>query len=155
MKDSVNNITQATNDISHEIQNVKYADKLKDLESFEFIFLISVMVITLLSLTKYLVNKRSKKKVWFEFGVELPIDICGALLTIIISTYLSVSLGWGVALLFGIMIVCVVCCSLRNTVIDKSYDSSPKKKSLYWWAILEFVVALSAIGYTYHILSMP
>lgn len=136
-------------------EELSYIDKLNDISSFEFAFTVSILLICFVSILKYYFANGSFLKELGHLILELPIDICAVLITLIVSVYLAVNLGLGIALLIGMIIFVMISCGLRRWSIKYNGESDKKSfiKSFVLGTIEVILTALVIIG-CYRILSV-
>ena len=66
-----------------------------------------------------MINTESLKKDFGEFVMELPIDICNIVITILASLYLSQHTGKGITLIFLTVGIVTICAVFRRLSIKK------------------------------------
>lgn len=119
-------------------------------ESLTFAFVVSLMLSVIIALLKYWILNESKSKEWMFMFLELPIDVCVILITIIVTGFMRGSNGaidekkaaTGVVLVFFSLIISIICCFLRRASMKLSY--SEKRKYFCYSLIcgaLNFMVA--------------
>lgn len=95
-------------------------DTLDDINTIGFAFGFSVTLLIVISLIKhFMINTETLKKDIGEFVMELPIDICNIVITILASLYLSQHIGKGITLIFLTVVFVTICAILRRMSIKK------------------------------------
>lgn len=109
----------------------KLLESLKDPNTLAYAFWLSVSLLVLVSLLKYFISKKSEKKDWGNFVLELPIDICLVLITIVITGYMKgENISLGIIFVVITLVISVVCCIFRRCSIDHSYKDEDWKYTL-------------------------
>lgn len=127
-----------------------FLNNIGGFESLTFAFVVSLMLSVIIALLKYWILNESKGKEWMFMFLELPIDVCVILITIIVTGFMRGSNGaiyekkaaTGVILVFCSLIISIICCFLRRASMKLSY--SEKRKYFYYSVIcgaLNFIVA--------------
>lgn len=87
-------------------------DSLDNINTIGFAFWFSIVLLIVISLIKYfIINKENLMKDFGEFIMELPIDMCNIVITILASLYLNQHTGKGITLIVltvGVVTVCAV-----------------------------------------------
>lgn len=95
-------------------------DELDDINTIGFAFGFSVTLLIVISLIKhFMINTETIKKDIGEFVMELPIDICNIVITILASLYLCQHIGKGITLIFLTVVFVTICAVLRRMSIKK------------------------------------
>lgn len=127
-----------------------FLNNIGGFESLTFAFVVSLMLSVIIALLKYWILNESKGKEWMFMFLELPINVCVILITIIVTGFMRGSNGaidekkaaTGVILVFCSLIISIICCFLRRASMKLSY--SEKRKYFYYSVIcgaLNFIVA--------------
>lgn len=127
-----------------------FLNNIGGFESLTFAFVVSLMLSVIIALLKYWILNESKGKEWMFMFLELPIDVCVILITIIVTGFMRGSNGaidekkaaTGVILVFCSLIISIICCFLRRASMKLSY--SEKRKYFCYSVIcgvLNFLVA--------------
>lgn len=104
-----------------------FIESLRNPDSLSYAFWLSVSLLLLISLLKYFMAKNSGRKDWGNFILELPIDVCLVVITIIITGYMrGTNLAIGVLLVVLSLIESVICCIFRRNSIKHSYEEGRK-----------------------------
>ena len=87
-------------------------DSLDNINTIGFAFWFSIVLLIVISLIKYfIINKENLMKDFGELIMELPIDMCNIVITILASLYLNQHTGKGITLIVltvGVVTVCAV-----------------------------------------------
>ena len=87
-------------------------DSLDNINTIGFAFWFSIVLFIFISLIKYfIINKENLMKDFGELIMELPIDMCNIVITILASLYLNQHTGKGITLIVltvGVVTVCAV-----------------------------------------------
>lgn len=95
-------------------------DQLDNINTIGFAFWFSTALLIVISLIKYFIfNTGTFKKDLGEFIMELPIDICTVVITILASLYLSMHTGKGITLIILTVGVITICAIFRRFSIRK------------------------------------
>lgn len=98
----------------------KELENLDDINTIGFAFWFSTSLLIVISLIKYfMINIGSLKKDFGEFIMELPIDICTVVITILASIYLSQHTGKGITLIIITVGVITICSIFRRLSIKR------------------------------------
>lgn len=125
-------------------------EKIGGFDSLPFAFAISLTLLVIVSLLKYWILNESKAKEWMFFFLEIPIDVCVILTTIIITGFMRGTGGaidekraaTGVVLVFCSLIISMICCFIRRAAMKLSYAEKAKHYFLSAvCSILNFIVA--------------
>ncbi|MDE7166924.1 MAG: hypothetical protein K2O17_07845 [Bacteroidaceae bacterium] len=124
-------------------------ESLRTPDSLSYAFWLSVSLLLLISLLKYFMAKNSERRDWGNFILELPIDVCLVVITIIITGYMQgTNLAIGVLLVVLSLIMSVVCCIFRRKSINHSYDEG-KKILMLVYGFLDIFIACAWISFVY------
>lgn len=125
-------------------------NSLRNPESLIYAFWLSVFLLLIISLLKYFLAKESEKRDWGNFVLELPIDVCLVVITIIITGYMQgTNLAIGMLLVLFSLLVSIVCCIFRRISIKHSYDEGVKGKMVFF-GILDIFLALIWVFFIYN-----
>lgn len=127
-----------------------FLDGIGGFETLTFAFVVSLTLSVIIALLKYWILNESKGKEWMFMFLELPIDVCVILITIIVTGFMRGANGAidekkaaiGVVLVFFSLIVSIICCFLRRASMKLSY--SEQGKHFFYSVIcgvLNFIVA--------------
>lgn len=108
-------------------------------------FLVSLILLIIVSYVKYHLSKMSQKKDWIEMSLEFPIDICTIIITLYITyDYLVGNFNSLVLFLFLELLAVLFATTIRNKMIAKinSSDVSLPVWSAFGAILVEFVLAL-------------
>lgn len=124
-------------------------NSLRNPESLIYAFWLSVFLLLIISLLKYFIAKESEKRDWGNFVLELPIDVCLVVITIIITGYMQgTNLAIGMLLVLFSLLVSIACCIFRRISIKHSYDEGVKGKMVIF-GILDIFLALGWVFFIY------
>lgn len=124
-------------------------NSLRNPESLIYAFWLSVFLLLIISFLKYFIAKESEKRVWGNFVLELPIDVCLVVITIIITGYMQgPNLAIGLLLVLFSLLVSIVCCIFRRISIKHSYDEGVKGEMVIF-GILDIFLALGWVFFIY------
>lgn len=117
-------------------------ESLRNSESLGYAFWLSFFLLVLVSLLKYFISKESKKNDWGHLILELPIDICLVVITIVITGFMkgeNVSLG--IIIVVVTLVISILCCIFRRCSIRYSYN---KDGCIYQWlfGLLDVLVSI-------------
>lgn len=127
-----------------------FFDNIGGFDSLPFAFVVSFALLVIVSLLKYWILNESKAKEWMFFFLELPIDVCVILTTIIITGFMRGTGGAidekkaaiGVVLVFCSLIISLICCFIRRAAMKLSYAEKAKHYTMsVVCSILNFIVA--------------
>lgn len=94
---------------------------LKVDNNLSYSFWLSVVLLFLISLFKCLFSKETGKRDWFNFLLELPIDICTIVTTVIITGFITEeTLPHGMMIVVITLIVCAFCSYYRRLALKNS-----------------------------------
>lgn len=114
---------------------------LKVENSLSYSFWLSVALLVLISLFKYLFSKKTGKRDWFNFLLELPIDICTIVTTVIITGFITEeTLPHGMMIVVITLIVCAFCSYYRRLALENSEINSLNGK-VFLFAFLDILFA--------------
>ncbi|WP_347296873.1 hypothetical protein, partial [uncultured Bacteroides sp.] len=116
--------------IPPEINNIEpnYWEALKNPDSLFYAFWLSVALLVFMSLLKYLVSKESERKDWGLLALELPIDLCLVVITVIITGFMKEpNFALGIVLVVISLVVSIICYHFRQCSIRHSYDEKGLK----------------------------
>ncbi len=133
-----------------EINNTgpNYWEALKNPDSLFYAFWLSVALLALMSLLKYLVSKKSEQKDWGMLMLELPIDLCLVVITVIITGFMKEpNFALGIVLVVITLVISIICCHFRQCSIRHSYDE--KGVMTYVFGILDVILAVIWICFIY------
>ena len=100
---------------------------LRNAETLAYAFWLSVSLLVLVSLLKYFISKESDKKDWGHLILELPIDICLVVITIVITGFMKgENISLGIILVVVTLVISIICCIFRRCSISCSYKSDSK-----------------------------
>lgn len=118
-------------------------------DTLAYSFWLSVFLLVLISLLKFLVSKESERKDWGNFILEFPIDVCLVVITIIITGFMKdENMPLGIIFVIVSLIISIICCMLRRFSLKYSYDDDYTKRS-YICGILDILAASSWIFFIY------
>ena len=124
-------------------------NSLRNPESLIYAFWLSVFLLLIISLLKYSIAKECEKRDWGNFVLELPIDVCLVVITIIITGYMQgTNLAIGMLLVLFSLLVSIACCIFRRISIKHSYDEGIKGEMVIF-GILDIVLALGWVFFIY------
>lgn len=124
-------------------------NSLRNPESLIYAFWLSVFLLLIISSLKYFIAKESEKRDWGNFVLELPIDVCLVVITIIITGYMQgTNLAIGMLLVLFSLLVSIACCIFRRISIKHSYDEGVKGKMVIF-GILDIFLALGWVFFIY------
>ena len=124
-------------------------NSLRNPESLIYAFWLSVFLLLIISLLKYFIANESEKRDWGNFVLELPIDVCLVVITIIITGYMQgTNLAIGMLLVLFSLLVSIACCIFRRISIKHSYDEGVKGKMVIF-GILDIFLALGWVFFIY------
>ena len=113
-------------------------------------FWLSVVLLILVTLFKYLFSKKTQNIDWENLLLELPIDLCTIATTVVITGFISEdTLPHGIMIAFITLIVCAVSCYFRRLAIDYSYNESCSGKK-YLFTFLDFILAGLWVSWVYY-----
>lgn len=119
-------------------------------ESLVYSFAISLVLLIIISALKNWILNESKKKEFMFMLLELPIDVCVILITIIVTGFIrgggesinKEQVSNGIILVFVSLLVSIGCCFLRRLSMSLSYSEKMGRYILSGvCAILNFIVA--------------
>lgn len=95
-------------------------DSLDQINTIGFAFWFSTVLLIVISIIKYFIMKKGNiQKDIGELIMELPIDICNIVITILVSLYLSEHMGKGIIFIMITIFVIAICAIFRRLSIDR------------------------------------
>ena len=73
-----------------------FYSRVEDYTSVEFALLASFISLCIASALKYFISNPSSLKEWWLFSIELPVDTCLVILTLISTLYIKDHIAWGI-----------------------------------------------------------
>ena len=139
---------------SSEIDKVTFYSKVEDLSSVEFALLASFISLVIASIFKYFISNYATSKEWWLFFIELPIDSCLVILTLISTVYIKYHIGWGVIYLLSTIGVISICSITRRKAMkfNNRTDEYSLKKSVCY-SILTIFISLIFCGWIIYVIS--
>lgn len=129
-------------------ENISYWDALKNPDSLFYAFWLSVGLLALMSLLKYLVSKQTVRKDWGLLILELPIDLCLVVITVIITGFMKEpNFALGIVLVVISLVISIICCHFRQCSIKHSFDE--KGIRTYVFGVLDIILAIVWICFIY------
>lgn len=126
----------------------QFWDRIQDYKSVEFAFWTSVLLLAVTSILKYTVSNDDGSREWGLLIVEIPVDLCLIMVTILVTIYLSQHVGAGILLILLTMFAIVVCCCTRRKSIKYSATPDHKFRSfVYGCLTVLFALALLIVIY--------
>lgn len=112
----------------------------EEISPMRYAFWLSCLFVIIVSGLKYFVCTNAGKKDIVKLSLEIPIDVCALLLTLILSFFISKeNLQFGF-ILFAISLVCIIIiCVIRNKATSL-YDKD-KSKPTFALLTLEIIIA--------------
>ena len=118
-------------------------DTLDDINTIGFAFWFSITLLIVISIIKhFMINTETLKKDFGEFIMELPIDICNIVITILASLYLSQHTGKGITLIFLTVGTVTICAVFRRLSIKKGGFESFSILSAFYGMLDIFIAML-------------
>lgn len=102
-----------------------------DHHPIQFVFLLSFSILLLVSILKYALNKRLSLLDVFQVSLELPIDTCTILITVIISVFGAFTKDIPYLLIFITLLVVIIAAILRRQAQHRM-EESKIAQSLIW-----------------------
>lgn len=128
-----------------------FLEPMGGLETLTFAFWLSIGLLFLISLLKYWLLRENAWKEWAFMMLELPVDVCVVIITIIITGFMRSPDGTidgnkaaiGIILVVISLVISVFCCIFRRMSMKYSYSNKKKSLLLSWLcAILDIIIAL-------------
>lgn len=127
--------------------------QLKNPQSIESAFLISIFLLIVASLLKYCISKETTREEWYMMAIEFPIDLCLVVLTLVVTLYLGDNVGWGIFMTIVTILVMIVCCICRRLAIKYNTRTETCKKVISW--VCYIVSVIGSVIYSlwiYHVI---
>lgn len=127
-----------------------FLENIGGFESLIYSFVISLVLLIIISSLKYWILNESKKKELMFMLLELPIDVCVILITIIVTGFIrgggqsidQEKVSTGIILVFVSLLISIGCCFLRRLSMGLSYSEKMWRYILSGvCAVLNFIVA--------------
>lgn len=127
-----------------------FLDSIGGFESLVYSFAISLVLLIIISALKNWILNESKKKELMFMLLELPIDVCVILITIIVTGFIrgggesidGAKVSNGLILVFVSLLISIGCCFLRRLSMSLSYSEKMCRYILSGvCAVLNFIVA--------------
>ena len=130
-----------------------FIDRITDHGSIEFAFWISIILLILVSFWKYFISKEAEKQDWWQLAVEMPIDLCLVVLTLIVTLYIRTNLGGGILFLALTCIVITICCMLRRHAL-KTFTPTNKKilTTSFFCTCFTIIIAVAFTIWIYYVI---
>lgn len=120
-----------------------FIESLKNPDSLKYAFWLSILSLVVFSLFKYFSYKEGCKEDWGHLILELPIDICLVIVTILMTGYMKgENFSIGVIMVLSSLVVSFIGCIFRRKSIRHSYDEG-KKCKMFIFAIIEIIIVVS------------
>lgn len=146
------NYTSVISNINHyEEKSIAWLTNLDNIDTISFAFGFSFALLVLVSLIKYIVNSEWNIKDFGEYLMELPIDTCSIVITVIASLYLRMHVGKSSFLIIITLIIVAICSAFRKASIRNGGFEKIGKKSLIY-GIIDIGVAVYWINLIFKIL---
>ena len=127
-----------------------FIESMKNPKTLAFSFWVSVILLIIISLFKYLISKECVRKDWGDMLLEFPIDVCLIIITVVITGYMKGdTFASGVVLVLISIIISLFCCLFRRISIKHSYNENNKWKSIMW-GFLDIFLAIFWISTVYY-----
>lgn len=131
----------------------EWLKNLDEIDTIGFAFGFSFVLLILISFIKYAINSEWKRKDIGEFLMELPIDTCSIIITVIASLYLNKHIGIGATLIVLTLLLVTLCSMLRRYSIKKGGLESPGVLSLIS-GLADIIFACIWINYVLNIIKL-
>lgn len=135
----------------YEQECIEWLSRLDKIDTISFAFGFSFALLVLVSLIKYIVNSEWNIKDFGEYLMELPIDTCSIVITVIASLYLRMHVGKSCFLIIITLIIVAICSAFRKASIRNGGFENLGKKSLIY-GIIDIGVAVYWINFIFKIL---
>lgn len=136
---------------NYEEECIAWLSSLDNIDTISFAFGFSFALLVLVSLIKYIVNSEWNIKDFGEYLMELPIDTCSIVITVIASLYLRMHVGKSSFLIIITLIIVAICSAFRKASIRNGGFEKIGKKSLIY-GIIDIGVAVYWINLIFKIL---
>ena len=124
-------------------------ESLKNPDSYAYAFWFSLLLLTVISMLKFLISKEAQLSDWGNLVLEIPIDVCAIIITIIFTGYMkNGNIAIGSLLVILTLIVSVLCCFFRRLSLKHSYDEGYKIQ-MFIYAVAELFLACGWITVFY------
>lgn len=133
------------------VTNYNFWERVQDTSSTEFAFWISVGLLVICSILKYVVSHHDTLKDWGHLFIEIPVDLCLVVLTILVTIYLRVNLGSGIGCIILAILTLVVCCITRRKSIIYS-EKSDKFWSSFTFGAITVIFSIVLTSFIYSII---
>ena len=134
--------------IPEQNKGMGFWDRVQDHTTTEFAFWISIGLLILASILKYVVSHKDTSKDWGHLIIEIPVDLCLVVLTILVTIYLKDNLGGGIGFIVITLLAIVVCCITRRKSMDYSEYSDKFGTSLFY-GIVTVIISVGLCTWVY------
>jgi hypothetical protein len=134
------------------LEIAEFWKSLQNYESRQFAFWTSVGLLIIVSILKYFLSKECNRAEWGYLLIEMPIDLCLVILTILVTTYLAQNLGGGILLIIMTIIVIVLCCITRRLSLNYAKATDKFSYSLFY-GFLTIAMSLIISSFVYYIIA--
>lgn len=126
-------------------------ERVQDTTSTEFAFWISVGLLVVCSILKYVVSHNDTLKDWGHLFIEIPVDLCLVVLTILVTIYLRSNIGGGIACIILTILSLVICCITRRKSMIYS-EKTDKFWNSFWMGAVTVIVSLVLTTFIYSVI---
>lgn len=127
-----------------------FIELMKNSETLEYSFCISVILSIIISLLKYFFSNTVVGRDWGYMILELPIDVCLIVITVVITGYMKgETFAFGVVFVLISIFVSLLCCLFRRLSINQSYNEKYGWKSIMW-GFFDVAVAVFWVAFVYN-----
>lgn len=126
-------------------------ERVQDTSTTEFAFWISVGLLLVCSILKYVVSHNDTIKDWGLLFIEIPVDLCLVVLTILVTIYLREHIGAGIGCIILTILALVICCITRRKSIIYS-EKTDKFWSSFILGAITVIVSIVLTTFIYSII---
>ena len=125
-------------------------ESMRNPKTLFYSFWVSFLLLIIVYLLKYFISKECVRKDWGYIILELPIDVCLILITVVVTGYMKgETFASGVVLVLISIIISFFCCLFRRLSIKHLYDEKSLCKA-WLWGIFDVVIAAFWISVVYN-----
>lgn len=125
--------------------------RVQDTSTTEFAFWISVALLLVCSILKYVVSHDDTMRDWGHLIIEIPVDLCLVVLTILVTIYLRSNIGGGIGCIILSIFILVVCCITRRKSMAYS-ERTDMFWSSFWMGAITIIASLVLTTFIYNVI---
>lgn len=133
------------------ITTYNFFERVQDTSTTEFAFWISVSLLIVCSILKYVVSHNDTLRDWGHLFIEIPVDLCLVVLTILVTIYLRCNIGGGIGCIILTILALVICCITRRKSMIYSEQTNMFWKSFIMGATT-VIISLALSTFVYNVI---